>query len=142
MLRKIVLLLCVAFAVVCFGYPCLILPIGSYELDKPLYDSGYSGLEAVTTYQFKFNGKVERTIKLKDESNGISTTETLYYKLKGNKIIFSKEKTPTKEEEGQWIAISSIFRLGNGAFNVYACGASIGVALLAAVLIVTAPKKY
>ena len=136
MLRKIVLLLCVAFAVVCFGYPCLILPIGSYELDKPIL-----GIEAVTTYQFKFNGKVEITTKLKDESNGVSTTETMYYKLKGNKIIFSKDKKPTKAEENDWVAISSVFRLGNGAFNVYACGASIGVALLAAVLVVTAPNK-
>lgn len=136
MLRKIVLLLCIAFAVFCFGYPCLILPIGSYELDKPI-----GKLEAVTTYQFKFNGKVEITTKLKDDSNGISTTETMYYKLKGNKIVLSKEKKPTKDEENDWLAISSIFRLGNGAFNVYACGASIGVALLAAVLVATAPNK-
>lgn len=78
MLKKFILLLCVAFTVVCYAYPCLILPIGSYKGEIKAGD-----ITTEVSYKFGFNGKVE-----------IATGEnkdTKYYKLNGNSVIISDD---------------------------------------------------
>ena len=72
MLRKILLLVCIAFAVLCYGYPCLIMPIGSYE-----YTYETAGVSVKETYSFGFDGKF--TYSLGDfETEG-------YYKFNWNR---------------------------------------------------------
>ena len=136
MLRKFLLLLCLAFAVVAFGYPCFVVPFGSYD-----YKITNNGVTNEFSYSFKFNGTV--VITNFNAENGEKESEfTSYYKLKGNKIIISPDKK-FDDDNNSIMAIASIYRLGDTAFNVYACAVSIGVGLIAAVLILTFPiKKY
>lgn len=125
MLRKILLLICVAFAVLCYGYPCLIMPFGSYE-----YTYEVAGISTTASYTFGFDGKVTQKI-------GDIETEA-FYKLKGNKIVLSLDET--FDDDDNEIAISSIYKLGNYT-NKIGMYISIGVGVLALALIITIPSK-
>ena len=83
MLRKIVLILCVAFVVVCYGYPCFILPFGEYVRTTEI-----GNITTESTYNFDWDGTVT-----KEDEFGITTK--YYYKLKGNEVL---EKPKNKED--------------------------------------------
>ncbi len=143
MIRKIVLLLCVAFVVVAYGYPCLIIPFGSYENKTTVAD-----ITTETSYSFKFNGKVKVVVEVYGKDNkdeALKTESELYYKLKGNKIIISEDKEFSEDVEGgdTVVYISSIYRVNDllDYFNVYACAITIGVGIVAVALILTIPRK-
>jgi len=124
-MRKILLTISIVFVVVCYGYPCLILPFGSYK-----HDTTVLGEKIETVYEFKFNGQVKISV------NDVGSE--YFYKLKGNEIIISEDKkfddTDTK------ISISSIYNIG-GAVNVIGQFVAIGVGVMALVLVLTIPKK-
>ncbi len=124
-MRKILLILSIVFVVVCYGYPCVILPFGTYKYETTMF-----GSKIETTYEFKFNGKVK--IGINDEK-----TE-YYYKLKGNEIIISDDKK--FDDNDSKIAISSIYNIG-GAINQVGQFLAIGVGVMALVLVCTLPKK-
>ena len=63
MLRKIVLILCVAFVVVCYGYPCFILPFGEYVRTTEI-----GNITTESTYNFDWDGTVT-----KEDELGITT---------------------------------------------------------------------
>ena len=124
-MRKILLILSIVFVVVCYGYPCLILPFGTYK-----HETTMMGSKIETTYEFKFNGKVK--IAINDAS------EEYYYKLKGNEIIISDDKTFNDDDSK--ISISSIYNIG-GAINQIGQFVAIGIGVMALVLVCTLPKK-
>ena len=127
MLRKIVLILCVAFVVVCYGYPCFILPFGEYVRSTEI---GNTKIEA--TYNFDWDGTVTAENKL-----GITTK--YYYKLKGNEVWLSIDED--FEEADDVISINSLYNIGNGFFNQVGYYIAIGVGILALVLIITIPRR-
>ncbi len=124
-MRKILLIISIVFVVVCYGYPCLVLPFGEYK-----YESNIGGVKTEITYEFKFNGKVEI------ELNNIKTEQ--YYKLKGNKIIISEDKTFNDEDVSY--TISSIYKIGE-ATNQIGQFVAIGIGVMALVLVCTIPSK-
>ena len=126
MFRKIILLLCIAYVVICYGYPCLILPFGSYERT---YES--AGFSVTESYSFGLDGKVTRKIGELEEKS--------YYKVKGNKIYFSNDNEFDFEDDIYSI-ISSISRIG-GYTNKIGNYMSIGVGALALVLVISIPKN-
>jgi len=128
MLRKILLLVCIAFVVVCYGYPCLILPLGSYT-----YEYELEGEKEEISLQFNFNGTF-----LAEGSEDVG-----YYKLKGNKIILSEDET--FDEADLQVKINNIYELNvplMGTFkNSIALYATMGVGVLAVLLVLTIPSK-
>lgn len=136
MIRKIFLLLSLAFAVVAFGYPCVVLPFGGYQ-QKAENDLG----KFTASYSFHWNGKVTLDIEYENkEDETLGTSFEKFYKLKGNKVVIC-DNNEFKEGETEEVVIASIFRLGDNSFNPYACGVAIGVAVLDLLLIITIPKK-
>ena len=131
MFRKLLLLICIAFVVVAYGYPCLIVPFGSYT-----YKYEEDGVKEEISLQFNFDGTITST----------DSDEKSYYKLKGNKIIISEDEDFTDEdleitlkniyEFEMPILVSSLeFRNNIGMY------ATIGVGALAVVLVLTIPSK-
>ena len=124
-MRKILLLISIAFVVLCYGYPCLVLPFGSYHDETTVL-----GAKIETTYQFKFNGKVKIAIN--------DSEEEYYYKIKGNEIIISDDKTFNDDDSK--LKISSIYNI-NGAINQVGQFVAIGIGVMALVLTLTIPSK-
>lgn len=127
MLRKIVLILCVAFVVVCYGYPCFILPFGEYVRSTEI---GNTKIEA--TYNFDWDGTITA-------ENELGITTKYYYKLKGNEVWLSIDED--FEEADDVISINSLYNIGNGFFNQVGYYIAIGVGILALVLIITIPRR-
>ncbi len=137
-IRKTVLLLCIAFAIVAFGFPCFVVPFGSYDGEG--YEQTQEGevVQYRDSYEFHLNGKVIYTKTSYDRKQVLEKTE-YYYKLKKNKVFLSEDNkfdNLTRHE-----TIASIIRLGNGRFNIYSCAVAIGVAVIAGALVLTAPNK-
>ena len=125
MFRKILLLICVAFVVVCYGYPCFLLPFGNYE-----YKQEVAGAEITSSYSFAFNGKF--THKVGDiETEG-------FYKLKGNNIILSEDET--FDDNDVQIKLTSMYEFNNH-INKIGIYSTIGIGILSLILIVTIPKR-
>ena len=124
-MRKILLIISILFVVVCYGYPCLILPFGEYK-----YETTIGGVKFETTYEFKFNGTV--TISQND------VEQKCYYKLKGNEVIISDDKK--FNDDDMKLSISSIYKLG-GAVNQIGQFVAIGIGVMALVLVCTIPSK-
>ena len=128
-MRKILLILCIAFVVLCYGFPCIILPFGEYKGKSDVGDYEIS-------YKFSFNGKVK--FSADDDS------DYYYYRVKGNNIIISEDKTFNKDDDK--IAINSFYELdtslvGQDAKNQVAFWSTLGVGVVALLLIVTIPSK-
>ncbi len=128
-MRKILLILCIAFVVVCYGYPCFVLPIGTYKYTATT-KIGDKEISTTTTYEFDFKGNA--VIK-----NGDVETE-YKYKLKGDEIILSLDEE--FDDNDLKIQISSMYKL-NGAINSIGMWITIGVGVLAFVLVITIPRK-
>ena len=119
MLRKILLLLCIAITVFCYGWPCLVVPFGTYN--------GKVG-DTDVSYEFSFNGTV--TCRIGDE------TKNGKYQLdffgKGIKVMLDGEET-------EKIALSNMYRFGEFE-NKIGEYAIIGVGILAVVLVLVSPN--
>ena len=127
MLRKIVLILCVAFVVVCYGYPCFILPFGEYVRTTEI-----GNITTESTYNFDWDGTVT-----KEDVFGITTK--YYYKLKGNEVLLSVDEN--FDDYDISISINSLYNIDNGYFNQVGYYVAIGVGILALVLIITIPRR-
>lgn len=134
MLRKIILMICIAFIVVCYGYPCLVLPFGDYQCN---YTDPISGDKIEVTMQFKFGGKL-----IIDDDEG-------FYKQSGNKIIISEDET--FDDEDLTIKLNNMYTFDFALLpgmsmtfkNNIGMYAAIGVGVLSVILVLTAPsKKY
>ena len=124
-MRKIFLILCLLFVVICYGYPCLILPFGTYK-----QETNIGGTKYETTYKFKIDGKVEISVNdAKDE---------YYYKLNGNELIISEDKKFDKNDSK--IAICSLYNV-NGAVNLIGEIIAIGIGVITIILVATIPHK-
>lgn len=128
MFRKIVLILCVAFVVVCYGYPCFILPFGEYVRSTEV---GNIHIEA--KYNFDWDGTVT-----KEDEFGLTTK--YYYKLKGNEVWLSVDENFDDDYDIS-ISINSLYNIDNGYFNQVGYYVAIGVGILALVLIITIPRR-
>lgn len=137
-LRKVILMLCIAFAVVAFGFPLFVVPFGSYDGEG--YETIADGTEIQYrySYEFGFDGKVTYTKTTYDRKAELEKHE-YYYKTHKNKIFFSEDGVNYNHQE--YMTIASIIRLGDGSFNVYSCAVAIGVAVVAGALVLTAPNK-
>ena len=124
-MRKLLLILCIAFVVVCYGYPCLVLPFGTYSCKTEVL-----GEEVTSTIKFGFDKKAEYTIG--DES------VELNYKLSGNTVILSVDEE--FDDSDMEITIGSIYRIGE-YHNLVGLLTTIGIGILALCLVVTIPKK-
>ena len=127
MFRKLLLLICIAFVVVCYGYPCLILPLGSYSYS---YED-LEGNKQEYSIQFNFNGTA-----IVDESETIS-----YYKLSGDKVIISSDKN--FEGDVFELKIKNLYELEGEVVvkNNIAMYSTIGVGALAVVLVLITPNR-
>lgn len=129
-MRKILLIICIAFVVLCYGYPCFILPFGEYKYEET---TEVLGAEVTVETSYKFNFKGKATMKVGD-----ITTE-YNYKLKGDTIILSLDDEYGNADDSE-IKISNMYTLGN-AINSIGLYSTIGVGILALVLVVTIPRK-
>ncbi len=127
MFRKIVLILCVAFVVVCYGYPCFILPFGEYVRSTEV-----GNIQIEAKYNFDWDGTVT-------EENEFGLTTKYYYKLKGNEVWLSIDED--FESADKTISINSLYNIDNGYFNQVGYYVAIGVGILALVLIITIPRR-
>ena len=127
MFRKLLLLICIAFVVVCYGFPCLILPLGSYSYS---YED-LEGNKQEYSIQFNFNGTA-----IVDESETIS-----YYKLSGDKVIISSDKN--FEGDVFELKIKNLYELEGEVVvkNNIAMYSTIGVGVLAVILVFITPNK-
>ena len=143
-MRKLLLLLCVAFAVVGFCYPCVIFPFTDYTCTIKIAET-----DVTTSYNFKLNGKVDITIKTSNSLLNTKDTKTKYYKLdfKNRKVLIND----TKEfENAQGFSIDNIYNLNMGSGvkeldlykNKIAMWTSVGIGIFAVLLIITIPKKH
>lgn len=133
MFKRIILLICVAFVVVCYAYPCVILPFGTY---KGQIGSGEGKVEI--TMNFGFDGKV----KIKSGE----MDETQYFKLNGNEIIISEDKTFDKNDIKVNLDSMYEFDLGEDMFsvemkNTVGVYVAIGVGVLAVIMILIPNKR-
>ena len=124
-MRKILLILSIAFVVVCYAYPCLILPVWEYKHEVKVED-----YTVTTIYKFKFGSKVDISI------NDVKTE--CYYKLKGREIIISTDEK--FEESDERLQINSFYDV-DGATNMVGQILVILVGVMDLVLILTIPKK-
>lgn len=140
MFRKILLIICIAFVVVCYGYPCFILPLGTYSYTTTVLEQ-----EVTTTYKFGFNGKV--TVG----SSATDTTTEYFYKLSGNKVIISEDET--FDDNDIKLAINNMYQINmptvlsitdteaNVATNQVGMWVTIGIGVLALLLVITIPRR-
>lgn len=142
MIRKIFLILCLAFGVLAFGYPCLILPVGSYTqtISTEL-------VSTTLTYKFHWNGKVTKieTITPK-EGDKLETETELFYKLDWKNGVRTSEDE-TFDDNDDLLPIANVFRITGpkGVFqlrNQLAMWISIAVGVVDLFLIVTIPRKH
>ena len=128
MFKKILLLICIAFVVVCYGYPFFALPFGEYTGE---IGSGESKVEV--SFKFAWDGKVEcKYGELENEA---------YYKVKGDEIIlYSDEKHENEIDKmklNSMYSIDTICELTNN-IGMYM---AIGVGVLAIVLVLLPSKR-
>ncbi len=128
MLRKILLILCVAFVVLCYGYPCFILPFGEYVSSMEV-----ANVTVETKYNFNWDG----TCTYEDITGTITK---YYYKLSGNDVLLS-ENDNFDDDDNVSISINSLYNIGNGYFNQVGMYVAVGVGVLALLLIITIPRK-
>ena len=133
-MRKIVLILCLAFVVVGFGWPTIILPYTKYT---------YKTEGQELSYTFQLNGKVKRELKIGDTKH----EDTFKYKINFKENAIEIQITDKTKET---LTIDSFFKLSVANFggavsvnatNNVAMGVSIGVGVLALLLVILAPSK-
>jgi len=128
-MRKLLSLLCILFVVVCYAYPCFVLPFGEYKLEKVISE----------------DQKVELTLKF--DLNKVTITEgkieqVYYYKVDGDEIILSDDTNFTEDDNFK-LQLDSMYEIGYGekARNDIGMYIAIGVGVLAVVLVLLPSKK-
>lgn len=132
MLRRILLLICLAFVVVIYAFPCFVLPFGTY---KATYTDPITEEKETECWKFGF----DKTIK--DEDGNL----VYYYRLKGDKIELANDEEFSSTKE---ISLSNAytfdvdFVLYQLKFvNSIGIWASVGIGVLALVCIITIPNR-
>ena len=122
-MKKLFLLLCIAFVVVCYAYPCFVLPFGEYKMEKVISE----------------DQKIE--LSLKFDLNKVTITEgkieqVYYYKVSGGEIVLS-EDTNFTEDDNFKLQLNSMYEIGYGekATNEIGMYIAIGVGALAVILV-------
>lgn len=133
MFKRILLLLCIAFVVVCYGYPCLILPFGEYKGEWSLFGAKYE-----VTYSFNFNGKVKTKQKITNGGTSTEENKEYYYKLSGNYVIISEDET--FDDSDTKAKINTLYQFNN-CQNMVGMFVAIGVGVLAVVLVLIPDKR-
>ena len=119
MLRKVMLLLCIAITVFCYGWPSLVVPFGTYK--------GKVGDEAVS-YEFSFNGTV--VYKTSEETkNGKYELDFMHNAVK---ITLDGEETQVQTLKNMYEFDS--FKNQIGQYVI------LGVGILAIVLVLISPN--
>ena len=106
MFKKIFLLLSLVFVVVCYAYPCLVLPFGEYTSVQIISENPDDKI--TITYKFDMN----KVVRKKND-----VEEVFYYRLDKNEIILS-EDTNFTEDDNTRIQIDSIYELHDGGVKV------------------------
>ena len=106
MFKKIFLLLSLVFVVVCYAYPCLVLPFGEYTSVQITSENPDDKI--TITYKFDMN----KVVRKKND-----VEEVFYYRLDKNEIILS-EDTNFTEDDNTRIQIDSIYELHDGGVKV------------------------
>lgn len=127
-MKKFLLLLCIVFVVVCYGYPCFILPFGEYKGKTEIL-----GISQEASFNFKFDG----TVKLKSTIGSTSVEKDYFYQLKGNTVVISVDKT--FDETDSKIQINNMYKLGE-LTNTIGMIITIGVGVLATALVMFGKK--
>ena len=120
MLRKILLLLCIAITVCCYGWPCLVVPFGVY--------SAKVGEETVT-YEFSFNG----TVVYKEGEETKNGEYQLDFPNKSVKITLEGEETYSQ-------SLRNMYEF-EGFKNQIGEFAMLGIGILAVVLVLISPNN-
>lgn len=138
-MRKIILILSFVFLAITYIFPCFILPIGTY---KGTIKDNETKIEL--SLKFKFTGKVET-------KSGKNDSISYYYKIKGDEIIISDDKTFNNEDikvsidsfnKINAVSLTNDMSFGIAEYeNKIASFITYGVLVLDAVLIITIPKK-
>lgn len=141
MVRKLLLLLCIAFVVIGYAYPCVVLPVGTYN--------GQISETETRSYKFGWGGMVDITSKVKNEKEEqeAAVTITQYYKLKGDRILICEnEKFEENVEELQICSIYKISGIGDegqnaNCTNIGSIVLTSCVGFVAVLLILSIPSK-
>lgn len=124
-MKKIILVLSLVFFAICYVFPCVILPVSEYK-----YETEVAGQKIEHSMKFQVNGKVKtKTGELEVEQ---------YYKLKGNDIIISSDKT--FDDNDMKLSIKNFHEIGEYK-NMIAMYTAIGVLVLDLLLVVMEKKK-
>lgn len=128
MFRKILLIICMAFFVLCYVYPCVMLPFGSYS---GKIGSGDSKVERTMTFDTK--GKVK--IKTADDER------EHYYKMDGRTVIISEDDV--FDEDDYSVRLNSIYEFNyeNQMVNNIGFYMTIGVGAFALILILLPNRR-
>ncbi len=142
-MRKIFLILCFAFFVVAFGYPCIILPYTNYTYTYQIEDEEETNS---ITLNFKLNGKV--TIKGELTIFSISILDDseieMYYKLNFTSRTITIAYDEDFDIELFTLSIANIYTISGSLINytnTFAIIISIAVAAATLVLILTIPSR-
>ena len=89
MVRKLLLLLCIAFVVIGYAYPCVVLPVGTYngqisETETRSYKFGWGGMVDITS-KVKTKKKSKRLLSQSHNITNLRATEYLFAKMKNLK---------------------------------------------------------
>jgi hypothetical protein len=132
MLRKVLLFLSLAFIVVCYGIPCVILPLGTYETTIGSGDSA-------VTFEMKFDFKGN----VKTKSSESEEWSSMFYKLKGQTVIISSDKE--FDDSDMKMSIENMYEVNypivGSLKNDIGFYIAIGVGILDLLLIATIPSK-
>ncbi len=134
-MRKVLLILCLAFFVLGFGWPTIILPYTKYS---------YKTDDMEMSFTFQINGKVKVESKMGDSKTKQSYKYKVNFKDNAIEIIVSKEeKISLKIDSFYKLSMLSAGDMEISPTNKVAAGVSIGIGAAALLLIVFAPsKKY
>ncbi len=137
MIRKLLLILSIVFAVFAFGYPCMIFPYTNYTFTYSEKD-----VEISSTLKFQLNGRVKITGDSSLGSIGLVEQENYYYKIsfKDQQVLISDSK---EFENSMKLDIKNIYSLGSneGYTNNVAKWTSLGVGVVALLLVISMPTK-
>ena len=137
MIRKLLLILSIVFAVFAFGYPCMIFPYTNYTFTYSEKD-----VEISSTLKFQLNGRVKITGDSSLGSIGLVEQENYYYKIsfKDQQVLISDSK---EFENSMKLDLKNIYSLGSneGYTNNVAKWTSLGVGVVALLLVISMPTK-
>ena len=135
MFRRILLLICLAFVVVCYAYPFFVMPFGEYA-----YSTTTEGVTSTVTYKFAFGGQGEVTTKI----GGVASSTKFTYKTSGQKVLIKNEDSSGEYE----LTLGNMYQVSLGMLgttvnlkNNIGMWISIGVGAVAVVAIIWPSRR-